>query len=212
MVFKEISGITHVAENEIYVKSISDLDEINSNLKFFIKKEDGTEEYYVFKDDFVYKFPDTSNEDFPEDKEENIFYGNSMIKKAREMSIQFLTEKNITKTIDNYVLEEYLINKNIEFDEKIFNLILKMINNDISELRDSEFNENTNLNNEKEKEYINLLMNTAKIINSLPEYSKANSEMAKTLVIKKYVHDNDIKIRNKNTYSEIKALIQTYFE
>jgi len=182
MVFKEISGITHVAENEIYVKSISDLDEINSNLKFFIKKEDGTEEYYVFKDDFVYKFPDTSNEDFPEDKEENIFYGNSMIKKAREMSIQFLTEKNITKTIDNYVLEEYLINKNIEFDEKIFNLILKMINNDISELRDSEFNENTNLNNEKEKEYINLLMNTAKIINSLPEYSKANSEMAKTLV------------------------------
>lgn len=49
-----------------------------------------------------------------------------------------------------------------------------------------------------EKDYIDLLVKAAEAITKLPEYRNSDGEMAKTMVIKRFIADNEFPIRNRN--------------
>jgi hypothetical protein len=57
------------------------------------------------------------------------------------------------------------------------------------------------------KKIFELFNDATSNISKLSEYQRTGSEVVKNMVIKKYVFDKSISIRNKNTPNEIKALI-----
>jgi len=213
MEYKEIDSIAVGVDQliEIFMLSKKDLDNIESDKRFVIIDEDGENSYYVFKDNFVYKFPGLSDEDFKEVEEESKFVGKENLQKARAIANNFLEGKNIKHRLEKFIVEEYLISENIDVDEKLFDVVVRMIDSEIDRMREESWEESSGIDIEKEKEYMNLLMKTAEQISQSNEFKNASTEMAKTMVVKKFIVDNNIQIRNRNSPNEIKALIISYF-
>jgi hypothetical protein len=184
----------------VFLQSKDDLDRIESPLRFMTTDGEQTS-YFVITADVIYEYP------YPEDATD--LFGSTLLERARALASSFIATHPTKSRVQDFEIEEYLRTADNEPDPEVCKLTERMINATLAERPIEPGEELVDL--QAEKAYMSILSTAAEAIAKLPEYRTASGEMPKTMVIKRYIAEHDVPIRNKNAPNEIKALIQAYY-
>lgn len=132
--------------------------------------------------------------------------GKKNILELKSIAEQFINGcKEIPIDVRDYQIELLLSENNIQYDHKLIYVMKDILQDLIHKKREEDGW--SNVQTEKEKEHFLILKDVAKKIFENTTYKETSKEMEKVVIIKSYVFENNVPIKNINEIYDIKAMI-----